>query len=737
MIHLQINQLVEFFDAAKGIEKVFRVLHVDSLYEDVALIDVLAQKGVMPIWMKCEKLSELIEHGQGRIAKSNVFAPPPFNSEVLNSAKFIKFREKRDESWSIIEPIVTGENAFHSLFPIPRARLIKKAARTNNVTTQKVYNLLRRYWQRGQTRNALIPDYFRCGGRGKFRVFTNKKPGKKSNALIRRNIFTGVIFDERWHEIIVQGGRMFFERIKSRTMSEAYRKTIHHFCRFHEPKTGKIILPQAEKGEVFTYDQFRYHYKKDADANLARFLKNRLGKRAFNIYKRPRTGTARDGLYGPCSLYQIDATIADVYLVNFLDRTIIIGRPVVYAVVDPWSGYIVGIAVTLESEKWSGYCLSLLNVVEDKVAFCREYGIEIEPEMWLNTPFPSQILGDRGSMESRFASVLAEAFGIQVSNAAPYRPDWKGYIEQIFRLMNIRVIHLLPGAVVKNPEPGARDYRLDASLDLREFTRMVIKMAIHHNNDHRLVNMKREADIIADKVEPYPIDLLYWGMQNRPTSTRYYTVEEARLHLLPQAEARVTGKGIEYRNLVYVSDLAIEENWMLRANEKGNWKIDIGYNPRSVNSIYTRFKDGRQPVECRLRDNNSPYKNLDWETVDAYFAEKKLDDYLAGGRRRQSDIELEMEVTTAFRDAQEKTKQAHKRIGKISKSARTRGIRTNKQNAIQEQNRRESEKTNGTIGKDESRNKNGGYKHISVPHPMSYDYAQDEINPTDQQIKRG
>lgn len=156
----------------------------------------------------------------------------------------------------------------------------------------------------------------------------------------------------------------------------------------------------------------------------------------------------------------------------------------------------------LESESWSGYCLAFLNVIEDKVSFCKEYDIVIEPEMWLNTPFPSQILGDRGSMESRFANVLAEAFGIQVSNTGPYRPDWKGYVEQIFRLMNIRVIHLLPGAVVKKPEPGASDYRLEACLDLREFTRVVIKMVIHHNNDHRLVNLKLDADMIADKVPP-------------------------------------------------------------------------------------------------------------------------------------------------------------------------------------------------------------------------------------------
>lgn len=165
---------------------------------------------------------------------------------------------------------------------------------------------------------------------------------------------------------------------------------------------------------------------------------------------------------------------------------------------------------------------------------------------------------------------------------------------------------------------------------------------------------------------------------------------------------------------------------MLRANEKGTWKIDIGFNPRSVNSIYMRFKDGRHPVKCRLKDENSPCKNLDWETVDDYFAEKKIDDYLAAGRRRQSDIELEMEITETFRKAQKETKQARDRAGKISKSAQTKGIRENKQQAIQEQNRRESEKINGTSSLNDGNYQDDGYKHVSIPHPMFYNSEQDE-----------
>ncbi len=37
----------------------------------------------------------------------------------------------------------------------------------HKVTKATVYKLLRRYWQRGQTPNALIPDYKNSGAPGK------------------------------------------------------------------------------------------------------------------------------------------------------------------------------------------------------------------------------------------------------------------------------------------------------------------------------------------------------------------------------------------------------------------------------------------------------------------------------------------------------------------------------------------------------------------------------------------
>ena len=65
--------------------------------------------------------------------------------------------------------------------------------------------------------------------------------------------------------------------------------------------------------------------------------------------------------FGPGSVYQIDATIGDLYLVSKLDRSRIIGRPTIYFVIDVFSRLVTGFNVSLENPSWVGAMLALDN----------------------------------------------------------------------------------------------------------------------------------------------------------------------------------------------------------------------------------------------------------------------------------------------------------------------------------------------------------------------------------------
>ena len=82
---------------------------------------------------------------------------------------------KRDENYNLIKPIIVHEQFY---IPNVRSSLINEIIKNQKSTKQTLYRLLKQYWQRGQTPNALIPNYHNSGAKGNKRV-SNQKLGRK------------------------------------------------------------------------------------------------------------------------------------------------------------------------------------------------------------------------------------------------------------------------------------------------------------------------------------------------------------------------------------------------------------------------------------------------------------------------------------------------------------------------------------------------------------------------------
>jgi len=81
---------------------------------------------------------------------------------------------KRDKNYDLIKPIILNP---HFYVPEIRASIMNRLIAEQGSTKQTFYRLLRRYWQRGQMPNALLPDYVNSGGKGKKRS-ADKKLGR-------------------------------------------------------------------------------------------------------------------------------------------------------------------------------------------------------------------------------------------------------------------------------------------------------------------------------------------------------------------------------------------------------------------------------------------------------------------------------------------------------------------------------------------------------------------------------
>lgn len=92
----------------------------------------------------------------------------------------------------------------------------------------------------------------------------------------------------------------------------------------------------------------------------------------------------------------MDATLADIYLVSRTDRTSVIGRPNIYMAVDTATQLIAGIFVGFEGGE-QAVLSCLCNAAENKVNYCKKYGINISSEEWPSQKLPSEIITDKGS----------------------------------------------------------------------------------------------------------------------------------------------------------------------------------------------------------------------------------------------------------------------------------------------------------------------------------------------------
>lgn len=352
-----------------------------------------------------------------------------------------------------------------------------------------------------------------------------------------------------------------------------------------------------------SYDQFRYYFRKTR--NRKKEAVSRMGLGEFQKNLRPLTGAGNSGIEN-IGFYEMDATIADIYLVSKYDRKPI-GRPYVYMAIDVASRLITGIHVGL---KGTGNAVlgCIANAAADKVEFCRRYGIDITPEQWPAHGLPNRICTDRGSdFTSDMVTTLCEVYQVEIINLPPYRPDLKGYIEKAFDCIQNRYKPLLHGmGVIEDTRTsnGAPDYYAQACLDLEQFTRILIECVLYYNTTNILNDFVRTPEMARDDVRPFAADVWTWHEQQGKAELTLVDGESLRLMLLPRDTAQVTRFGLKFRWLYYTAP-QLEDAFIKGGSQE---TVSIAYDDGDTSVIYW-IRDGKY-VPCELTLASKRYKGL-------------------------------------------------------------------------------------------------------------------------------
>jgi len=573
-------------------------------------------------------------------------------------------RSIRDSRWSKIQHIVTDEPNIYEKGK--RSQLVQNAARQNEVSIEQLYRLIDLYWRRGKSKNALLPAYANCGGKGKARRQKSAKLGAKP----RSGSSIGKILSDADYFNFDRATRKYYLNQQKRSMKSTYEKLLQDYYAY-KTDDGRLKLP--EPPALPSFRQFQYWYYKNRD--IISETKKREGERSFDLNSRAVTGKSDYGLMGPGAQFQVDATVGDVYLLSRFDRSNLVGRPIIYFILDVFSRMVVGMGVGLEGPSWNALADAIINMAADKVAFCRQYGIGITEDEWPCRHVPASLLGDRGELESKNADNLVSMFGIRVINAPPYRADLKGIIEQHFRTININGISQLPGSVKPDmSKRGGHDYRLDAELDINQVTKILIKCVLYYNNHHYLETFEKSEAMMMDGVEAIPVKLWEWGVKNLSGALRSYPEDVVKFAVLPTEKAMVTAKGIRFKGLFYSCDSAKAENWFERARSSKMWAITVAYDSRDMANIYIWNTGLRQYETCYLLDWNS--KNAGRTLMEIVHEQQK--EKLAGQRLRIAETEAKVNLNADIEAIVAEAKDMSKTAPVKSKSERISGIRENR-----------------------------------------------------------
>lgn len=638
MLRYTVNSLLEWKDGTES-TNIERLLWMDD--EIAYTIDV--NKNKVPYIRRQKDIEDALAGGKAEIKDDDEFIVVLKEQDIPEKHKKI-----RDRAWEVIRDMVDKEpDIFQSAF---RGKLIKRASETCGLSESWILEYLKRYWKRGKTCNALLPDYRNCGAKGKERKAGNVKRGRpRTNQSI---IGEGVNVTEEIKRIFrIAVNKYYYTTAKnSLTLTYELMRKEYFSDGFKEENGVKIpiIKPQAE---IPSFGQFRYWFEKER--NIKKEITSRYSNKKYQKQYRPIIGDFLNGVFQP-GQFEIDCQVGDVYLVSRFNRNWIIGRPAIYAVIDKFSRLICGLYIGLETGSYAGAMMALLNTTANKVEFCKQYGIKIEEKDWPVHHLPETIIADRGELEGGNIDNLINILNVKVQNTPPYRADLKSAVERFFGLTNERVKPFLPGKIdLEGRERGDNDYRTAAKLDLHQFTQIMIKCILYHNNHYHLDYYKRDQDMLEDNVSCIPIELWNWGIANRGGMLRTTSEDVVKLALMPSDIATVTPKGIRYKDMYYTSKSILKSGVFADARTKGLRKIKISYDPRNMEYIYVYNDNPSEYEKCFLVDASNRYKDRAIEEIEYLLAVEKMQRERNKDNVAQAKTQLIAEIEDIVQQAEE------------------------------------------------------------------------------------
>lgn len=505
--------------------------------------------------------------------------------------------------------------------------LVIEAVNESGASRPLIYKLFSLLCRFGFVESSLRPRRDRSGGKGVLRPCNpggRKKAGAKTTKQRVARAYGETLppeqpgMSDEWRHLIMTADRQI--PTPKPDMPQRITQILQSgFVKKYKQDGNTLIAADPKFGEYPNNRQIRRVLGSEI-SKLQRLL-DRTTKGHYARNMRGMTGRNWEGVSGPGHTFAIDSTIGDIYLRSSINRAWIIGRPIVYIIVDVWSTAIVGFYVCLTGPSWDTAKVSLFSSAAPPELLGELWGYQPILSLYPLPTMPAVLMCDRGEFLSRAASITGAKLIPCLSYAPPYRPDLKGLVEVLHRIEKDRQYLFVPGAIdQRRKEFDLRKFDPNSAvLTVRDYTQYLHTIFSEYNliadRSHRI-----DAHMKSANVFPSPAGLWRFGHEVGIGVRRDIPMSELITNLLPSDMGRVTRNGVMFAGKEYRSETVDEQLWTAHARNFGSWDIGTNHFPGSVSKIWVPNPSGNGLLNLSLSDYSTASAESTFdEVIDAFM----------------------------------------------------------------------------------------------------------------------
>jgi transposase InsO family protein len=629
--------------------------YLSEVDDGYVLIDI-DESNAMPKVVNFEQIDKEVREG-------TIFEveDPWLSSVQRNYSPDHSYIKMRNDNFNLIKDIVTHPEFYRANI---RGAITQILVDKGVAAKSTLYRYARRYWQRGQNINALLPDYAKCGIKIDKDNSPDGRANRSSKSLDKKGVDISSELEDLMHSAVMDTILSDRYRIDLKgkkqnlfNLEKAYVELLLRYCK------GNINALDDEKPSKALFKA--YYYKKFTPEQRAQA---KHGKKYFNANLKPISSTVRANLPGPATSVIVDSTSFDIGTAN--EDRFPLGRPTLYVATDEYTSAIVGFLLTLTPPSYFNAVNCITMAVTSKAEFCRSLGLEEHANKWIMDGLYQALFCDLGSdYKTKDLDQFISTFHCSIKHSPAGNPAMRAVGEKVFDRIHEQIIHKVPGVVSEYlpKKAGGKNSQAQYTLLLQELNKLIVK-AVITLNDKPLAKWDGDADFPSDLAKT-PNNIWKWGITNKTGLLQTVDRDHFWYSLLKREQATVSNNLLKIDKVQYVcptlSGLRLKQY-------NSRKKVTVVRDMDDASAIFLVPDDGdSEYIRCELEPHFRRFEGKPWADVLIALKKGKTADDEAMHEYYKTSVEDLAEskvlVAQAVKDRDEK-------VGDLSKSEKLKDL---------------------------------------------------------------